>query len=364
MGKICQEQAKLHDLQEEAKKREEQIISDLEAVSASMYWNLALWGTRSKSMCFVQAKVKRTLQAKDIARCWRVPFSIQLCGRLWKHVLSMPCWGRTAGRDNCRASEALCSFRQQGSGRIAWLQTPKGTLTYTDRFRSSTTFWKGRTIFFYQIHRHHWTFASAVFLLSLGLKATWGVTWWTCPGNSPKDWRDRCMHLREFRVTPATVFGGITNCEVMEDFMPTHRFCNHRASLSQNKTVVDCGWVRFRLNSNSEQVSCGTALTLVMLDFTLVLWGSSALKRFKCSCPCPRIQKSLQHCVDSLGQAIFNYTLCIPFFLPKHATPHLFQTTLRSIKDQTRIKLEHIIESIIVFDSLLWLWASQGSETP
>ena len=42
LGKICQEQAKLHDLQEEAKKREEQIISDLEAVSASMYRNLAL----------------------------------------------------------------------------------------------------------------------------------------------------------------------------------------------------------------------------------------------------------------------------------------------------------------------------------
>ena len=38
-----QEQAKLHDLQEEAKKREEQIISDLEAGTlAEMHWNLAL----------------------------------------------------------------------------------------------------------------------------------------------------------------------------------------------------------------------------------------------------------------------------------------------------------------------------------
>ena len=78
-----------------------------------------------------------------------------------------------------------------------------------------------------------------MFLLSLGLKATWGVTWWTCPSNSP-NLKTGESERPEFRVTPATVFGRIINCEVMEDFMQT-RFCNHRAGLElkQFYIVVD-----------------------------------------------------------------------------------------------------------------------------
>lgn len=93
----------------------------------------ALFRPKSKELC-----KPRTL------RCWWLLFQSNSVGDFGS--MHCPCrGGRTAGRDNCRASEALCSFRQQGSGRIAWLQTPNKTLTYTDRFRSSTTFWKGRT---------------------------------------------------------------------------------------------------------------------------------------------------------------------------------------------------------------------------
>ena len=152
------------------------------------------------------------------------PFSIQLCGRFWKHALSMQCWRCTAGRDNCRASEALCSFRQQGSERIAWLQTSNKTPTYTDRFRSSTTFWKGRTQLF---------FRSIEIMGHLHLPRVSFVP--RFEGNVRSylvDLSEQLAKFEDWRVGEIGIQSNTChrcwrdNCEVMEDFMPT-RFCNH-----------------------------------------------------------------------------------------------------------------------------------------
>ena len=96
-------------------------------------------------------------------------------------------------------------------------------------------------------------------------------------------------------------------------------------------------------------------LDVVMLDFTL-LRGSSALKRCSCrscrSCPCPRIQKSLQHCVDSLGQAIFSKKLLCIFCSAKTCNEICFKQNKKDYGSDPD-QLEHIIESMVVFDSLL-----------
>ena len=65
-----QEQAKVQGMEEESKKREEQIISDLEV---QLEWD-QIRHAGSALCTAVQAKVKRTLQAKDTRVCVVVVF--------------------------------------------------------------------------------------------------------------------------------------------------------------------------------------------------------------------------------------------------------------------------------------------------
>lgn len=61
-----QEQTKLQGMEEESKKREEQIISDLEV---QLEWDQKQHASSVALRTAVQAKVKRTLQAKDTRVC-------------------------------------------------------------------------------------------------------------------------------------------------------------------------------------------------------------------------------------------------------------------------------------------------------